>query len=181
MKSLSSLVPGADTVISILNCTNVRFVMPSKVIQIREECDKQQAVLEIVDMDIDQGKEVVIRELKLSLSTVQRNAYWWWNGIVSVTTGETKEEVYIRHKKEHLVKILRRDDPDFEAYFDALTTLKGVNLDHAVRLFLAVIKGIHMPDLSCKQMREFMDQVQTLEGTRGINLPDPDPNWRKGV
>ena len=153
----------------------------TRVVQVKTEADKQVAVAMIVDMDVGKGKEVIVRDSKLSLSTVQRNAYWMWVDIVSVTHGESKEEVYLRHKREHLIKIFRRDNPDFEAMFEPLNILYKHDREKALFLRDQIVKLTSISEASVKQMSEFMENVQRTEAEKGCSLPDPDPDRGKVV
>ena len=147
----------------------------AKTIQLKTDADKKAAVEAIVELDLSKGaKEVLVRDSKISLSTSQRNLYWMWVDIVSVTHGESKAEVYFRHKKDHLVKIFRRDDPDFEAMYDPLNTLYKVDRDKAMQLVNKIVDLMSISEASTKQMAEFMAQVQMSEALNGCSLPDPD-------
>jgi len=151
----------------------------TKVFQIKEEADKIAVSDAILNLEIDKGKEVLIREIKISLSTLQRNAYWWWAGLVKASTGESKEEVYLRHKESHLVKIFRRDDPDFEAMYDPLKTLYKVDIEQYKKMCRVIIRLMSINDANTSQMAEFMNLVQKHEAVNNINLPDPDKFWRR--
>ena len=134
--------------------------MRQQIYQIKEESDKIAVNTAILDLEIGKGKEVVLRDSKISLSTMQRNAFWWWVGIVSVDTGYTKDEVYYQFKEDHLVKIFRRDDPGFEAMYDPLNALFKVDRDKAKVLVKSIINLMSITEATASQMREAMDLFQ---------------------
>ncbi len=156
--------------------------MKTKIILISEQ--HRQRVLEIVRaLPLDVVHSVDIKEHKKDRSAAQNGLYFLWMGIVSGYTGESKEEVHCRMKKNHLIPIYCAD-PDNETAITMATIREAATLGavgQAKKMEAYVIKKVSITEATVKQFAEYLNEIEKECISQGIYLPHPEDMWYEAM
>jgi hypothetical protein len=123
--------------------------------------------------DLQPGEwDVTIKEHKTTRSGAQHRLNWVWNTVISKYTGETKDEVHHRHKRDYLVPILLENDSEFAELWANLKIVGNPEL------LGKVIKMTTTTQLSTAQYAEYLNEVEFNED---IQLPNPEDIYWKAL
>lgn len=147
----------------------------NKQIIITGEPQRANAIATIEKLPLTTVHVVNIKEHKEGLSSRQRRLYFKWLGEICEEFGEDKDDLHLDYKGRYLVKIYRRDDPEFEAMCEAVNEMhrQGMKTDSVV-LHKWIVKHTSIMDASTAQMSEYMKAIEVEATMKGVALTHPD-------
>jgi len=104
----------------------------------------------------------------------QNSLQWLWAGEVAYQTGDrTAVDVQDDWRVKHGVPILRADNPEFRAMYDACIK----PLPYEMKKDALRVLGVKITSaMKVRQMVRYMDAVQQSCAEMGLHLTDPDPD-----
>jgi hypothetical protein len=147
----------------------------NKKITIKTIEQQKHAVACVLDLPFDPVHVVTIAPDKESITSKQRRLWFKWMGEIADKFGEDKNDAHLRYKKQYLIDIYRRDDPEFNMMLEAVNQVyRGGNRTDGELLKDYIIKKTSITDASKVQMSELLKLVEVDATMKGVSLTNPD-------
>lgn len=153
-----------------------------KLFILRSHAIVTELVTYILKIEMEPLKEVIIREYKKDRTVAMNALYWVWNTYISEKTGETKDEVHERHKKDYLVRIYERDNPEYAEMIQTIRNLyKDGHKKDAEYLHKQIVKLTSTTDANVSQFCEYLDDIEKGSIENKIPLPRPEDKYYEAM
>lgn len=142
-----------------------------------------RAVGLIMNLELDGSKVVTIADKVKDRSGAQRGLQWTWYTFIAGETGETKEEVHRRYKKQFAVNVMIRDDKEFASTIETVRKVWKLGAkDEANKLYDDICDRISIEYMfNVKQRAEYLDLIDKHCIGVQINLPRPEEQYREAM
>lgn len=138
-------------------------------------------VLQNYQAAVTAGKPLIVNitDKKEQRSLAQNRLYWMWVTQIAKRFGDDKDGVHFDCKRRFLIKIYRRDDPEYAATCDAVLTFKNMGEPERYRLVAdLVIDSTSTTDATVEQMTEYLNDIFVFYYKQGLRLSVPeDLKW----
>ena len=151
---------------------------PKQVFVLRNETIKDNAKVYIGALPLEPVSEVIIRPHKKDRTVAQNSLMWLWITHMAGETGETKDEVHKRLKKQHLIYIYERDDPEYAAMVKAIRDVyKSGMKAEAQQLIDHIADLTSTTKATVEQFTEYLNDIDQGALSAGIVLPKPEDRY----
>jgi hypothetical protein len=131
------------------------------------------ALMAKAQLDLGESIDIVIRNHSDDYTARQRALYWIWVSEIAEFRGEAKLQQHTELKRQFLVQIYRRDDPEYDAMITAVIATRDKTIGRWVIQHTSITKA------KKAQMYEYMTDIQHWAGvTLGLALTDPEDLMR---
>lgn len=119
---------------------------------------------------------VKIYEYKEVRSIQQHRLLWLWNTEISNETGETKEEVHLRNKRDFLIRTYERDDTPsgYAKMIDDIRIVAKRSKSRAADMMSLVAELTSTTTATVNQFTEMLNDIEKFHVQQGIYLSHPE-------
>ena len=124
----------------------------------------------------DEVHELEIRPHRANLSARQRGLYYTWIPIISMSTGQSKEEVHLRLKGRFLVPIFEREKEWYRVLLESIRVVyQNGDRSTAMMQYKAVLRLTSIRDANTKEFSDYMEDCRmSVQEDLSICLPLPE-------
>jgi hypothetical protein len=122
--------------------------------------------------------EIIVRPHKKDRTVAQNSLMWLWFTHLAGELGETKDEIHYRYKKQYLVHIYERDNPDYAAMVEAVRKVyREGDKETAEHLHDGIVKLTSTRDANVEQFTEYLTDIDRDALDKHISLPRPEDRY----
>ena len=149
---------------------------------IRDDHIRENAEAVIKALPLIPIHEVIIRPHKKDRSVAQNSLYWYWLTIIAGERAETKDAMHLEYKKNILVHIYERDDPEYAEMIEAVRKVHKVGMKVESKLLAdQIVKLTSTTTATVEQFTEYLTDIEHDAIDKQIVLPHPEDRYYEAM
>lgn len=145
-------------------------------LRLREESDIGKCIDALMNVDLDEPRQMIIQNAEGRRRSVQNALMWMWNTYVASQTGESKETVHSRCKLTIGVPILAANDPVFGQTIEK--ALEGLTYPERFK----IIERMDVTSLmTVSEFSQYLKDYEETHADAGIPLPHPEDRYYEAL